>query len=59
MRDTKNLIIYFNQESTKGYNPKSKVIISNMEIYLEKKFNWFNKLIIKWLLGLEVKNLDD
>lgn len=58
MRDTTNLIIHFNQENTKGYHPKSKVIIGNMEIYLEKKFNWFNKLIIKWLLGLEVENLD-
>ena len=57
VKDTEDLIIYFNRDITKGYHPKSRIIIGNMEIYLEKHFNWFNILIVRWLLGIKIENL--
>ena len=55
--NTTNLLINFKENKT--YRPKSKITIGNMEIYLEKKFNWFNKLMFKLLFGLEVEILGE
>jgi len=55
--NTNNLLIRFKENKT--YQPKTKITIGNIEIYLEKKFNWFNKLMFKMLLGLEVEILGD
>ena len=40
-----------------GFKPKSKLIIGRMEIYLEKHFNWFNRLMFKTIFGLKIENL--
>lgn len=55
--NTTNLLINFKEHKT--YHPKSKITIGNIEIYLEKRFNWVNRLMIKWLFGLEVEILGD
>lgn len=55
--NTTNLLINFKEYKT--YQPKSKITIGNIEIYLEKRFNWVNRLMIKWLFGLEVEILGD
>lgn len=39
------------------FKPKSKIIIGRMEIYLEKHFNWFNKLMFKIFFGLKIENI--
>lgn len=36
---------------------KSKIIIGNFTIMLTKKFNWFNRLMLKLIFGLKVKNI--
>ena len=53
---TTNLLINFKEHKT--YRPKSKITIGNIEIYLEKKFNWFNRLMFKLLFGLNVEILE-
>ena len=55
--NTTNLLINFKEHKT--YLPKSKITIGNIEIYLEKRFNWFNRLMFKWLFGLDVTLLGD
>lgn len=36
--------------------PKSVIQIGNITVYCTKKFNWFNKLMMKLIFGWEVKN---
>lgn len=55
--NTTNLLINFKENKT--YQPKSKITIGNIEIYLEKRFNWFNRLMFKLLFGLEIEILGD
>lgn len=37
---------------------KSKIIIGNLTIFNTKKFNWFQKKMIKLCFGFEVNNLE-
>ena len=37
----------------------SKIEMGNFSIYVEKRFNWFNKLIFKLLFGLKVEDVSD
>ena len=37
------------------YNILSKLIVGNITIYLDKKFNWFNRLMFKLLFGLRLE----
>lgn len=39
------------------YNVQSKLIVDNITIYLDKKFNWFNRLMLKLLLGLRLEKI--
>lgn len=36
---------------------KSKLIIGNITIRFTKKFNWFNRFMLKLIFGLNVKNI--
>lgn len=38
---------------------KSEIKIGNMTVNIEKKFNWFNRLMMKLVFGWEVKNLKE
>ena len=42
-------------------NPKyqSKIVLGNFTIFLEKKFNWFNRLMIKLVFGINIEKVDD
>lgn len=35
--------------------PISIISVSNVHIHVNKKFNWFQKKMIKWCFGFEVK----
>ena len=35
---------------------RSEIKVGNMTIYNEKKFNWFNRFMMKLVFGWEVKN---
>lgn len=48
-----NVNSFLNQE-----NPKAKGIISNIEIYFNKKFNLFQRSMWKTCFGLEIINLN-
>lgn len=37
---------------------KSKIVIGDYSIYITKKFNWFNRLMIKLIFGITVENVD-
>ena len=39
--------------------PKAKGVISNIEIYFNKRFNWFQRFMWKACFGLEIKNLKE
>lgn len=40
--------------------PISIISVGNVHIYVDKKFNWFQKKMIKWCFGFEVKeNIDN
>ncbi len=39
-----------------NFENKSYFSIGNITIYLPKKFNWFQKKMIKWCFGLEIKD---
>lgn len=38
--------------------PKSKVVIGNITIYYDKKFNWIQRKMWKICFGLEITNLE-
>ena len=38
---------------------KSEIIIGDVHYYTAKKFNWFNRLMMKWVFGWEVRKLDE
>lgn len=48
----------FKTEGVTFGKPLSKIILGNFTIFLEKKFNWFNKLMFKLLFGLKVEDVD-
>ena len=37
---------------------KTEFIIGDVHYYTAKKFNWFNRLMMKWVFGWEVKKLN-
>lgn len=40
--------------------PKSELIFGgNIHIYFDKKFNWFNRLMLRLVFGLDIKNVKD
>lgn len=39
--------------------PKSKIILGNLEIHITKKFNWFNRLMLRLVFGLDIKNVKE
>lgn len=38
---------------------KSLVKLGYIKIYLENKFNWLQKKMFKFLLGIEIESVDD
>lgn len=43
------------QELKEGY--KSELKIGNIYIRFTKKFNWFQRLMLKWVFGLNIYNI--
>ena len=42
------------------YRPiKSKMRIGNITIFLDKKFNWFNRLMIRLIFGFKIEGVND
>ena len=39
------------------WQPQSKIIIGDMEIFITKKFNWFNRLMIRLVFGFKVERM--
>ena len=35
---------------------KSELVVGNISVRFTKKFNWFNRLMLKLVFGLEIKN---
>ena len=46
---------------TRNENIKSKLVLGNFTIYFEKHFNWFNRLMLRLVFGLNIEkvNLDE
>jgi hypothetical protein len=42
-------------EIKEGY--KSELRIGNIHIRFTKKFNWFQRLMLKWVFGLNIYNI--
>lgn len=40
-------------------NFKSVIKCGNVCLYLEKRFNWFNRLMFKFFFGLTLENLEE
>lgn len=62
--DKKNIIEKIEEQPLVGYSieppkmPKSTIIIGDnpgVQIGVDKKFNWFQKKMIKWCFGFKVK----
>lgn len=43
------------QEIKEGY--KSELRIGNIYVRFTKKFNWFQRLMLKWVFGLNIYNI--
>ena len=52
-------LLTINREYFEDYNAQSKLIVGNITIYLDKKFNWFNRLMLKLLFGLRLEKIGD
>ena len=50
-------LLIINKEYWDDYNAQSKLIVGNITIYLDKKFNWFNRLMFKLLFGLRLEKI--
>ena len=37
----------------------SKLVIGNLTIYFTKKFNWFNRIMLKLIFGFDIRNIDN
>ena len=55
--DKRGILIEINNEENESKYPKSKLTIGQMTIYLYKKFNWFNRLMLRLIFGLKVENV--
>ncbi len=40
-------------------NYQSKIVVNNFTIFLEKKFNWFHRLMIKLVFGINIEKVED
>lgn len=38
---------------------QSKIVVGNYTIFLEKKFNWFHRLMIKLVFGINIEKVED
>ena len=38
---------------------KSKIVFGNVEIMLEKKINWFHRIMLKLVFGIKIEILGD
>lgn len=38
---------------------KSELDLGDFHIYFQKKFNWFNRLMLRLVFGLDIKNVKD
>lgn len=38
---------------------KSKIVYGNVEIMLEKKINWFHRIMLKLVFGIKIEILGD
>lgn len=52
-----NIISIISKEPTIKY--KSKIVYSNVEIMLEKKINWFHRIMLKLVFGIKIEILGD
>lgn len=50
---------YTNIETIQLPKNKSKLVLGNFDIYFDKKFNWFNRLMLKLVFGLNIENVKD
>ena len=37
---------------------RSKIELGNITIFVTKKFNWFNRLMLRLVFGLKIEGLD-
>lgn len=51
------ILLTIDREYWDDYDVKSKLIVGNITIYLDKKFNWFNRLMLKLLFGLRLEKI--
>lgn len=42
-----------------GGIPKSKLVLGKLTIFFEKKFNRFNRLMLRLVFGLNIENVKD
>ena len=42
-----------------GDIPKSKLVLGKLTIFFDKKFNWFNRLMLRLVFGLKIENVKD
>ena len=38
---------------------KNKIVLEGMTIYLEHSFNWFNRLMLRLIFGLNIEKVKD
>ena len=43
----------------KNLKYNSKLVLGNFTIYFTKKFNWFNRIMLKLIFGLDIRNIDN
>lgn len=53
----KNVNDFF-YEVPEQYENRSMITIGNLTVYLSKRFNWFNRFMIKLVFGFEVENIE-
>lgn len=56
-----NDYISYDSHSNPNWHPiiKSMLTIGNITFYFEKKFNWFNRLMLRLVFGLKIENVKD
>lgn len=47
---------FYEVKSERDY--RSKIELGNFTIFLTKKFNWFNRLMLRLVFGLKIKGAD-
>lgn len=49
--------MYESYESQFKEHYETKIIIGNFIVMIDKKFNWFHRLMVKLLLGFDMKRV--